>query len=112
MAVNGLSLLGSQFVEVSTEAALDINEVVLPAADLPGMDMDTGSFQTTLQMWDGSSYTTYGLLGVGQGEEMGLPEWDGKWLTPAMDNLADVEIPAGQGFWIQTTGTGTVTFAK
>ena len=76
------------------------------------MDMDTGSFQTTLQMWDGSSYTTYGLLGVGQGEEMGLPEWDGKWLTPAMDNLADVEIPAGQGFWIQTTGTGTVTFAK
>ena len=81
VAVNGLSLLGSQFVEVGTEAALDINEVVLPAADLPGMDMDTGSFQTTLQMWDGSSYTTYGLLGVGQGEEWVSAKVK-KWVFP------------------------------
>ena len=110
MAVNsGLNLLGSQFVEVGTDAALDINEVVLPAAEVAGLN-ENYEFQTTLQTWDGANYATYGWCAAGQGTELfGDPSWDGKWLPFAMDGVAVVDIPAGTGFWIQTTGNSTVT---
>ena len=110
VAVNsGLNLLGSQFVEVGTDAALDINEVVLPAAEVPGLN-ENYEFQTLLQTWDGSAYAIYGYCADSQGTELfGDPSWDGKWLTILMDGVATVDIPAGSGFWIQTTGGSTVT---
>ena len=110
MAVNsGLNLLGSQFVEVGTEG---INALVLPSAEVPGLNADY-AFQTTLMTWNGSSYTIYGYCAAGQGTDMfGVSEWDGKWISNGMDAIADVELPAGSGFWVQTTGSGTVTFAK
>ena len=74
---------GLNLISCSYPKAINIQDVVA-SADLPGMDMDTGSFQTTLQMWDGSSYTTYGLLGVGQGEESAKVK---KWVFPnGMEN--------------------------
>ena len=110
MAVNsGLNLLGSQFVEVGTDAALDINDLVTPSADLPGLNGDY-VFQTGLMTWNGSSYTTYGYCADGQGTELfGVSEWDGKWLTNDMGAVATADIPAGEGFWIQSSGTGTAT---
>ena len=111
MAVNsGLNLLGSQFVEVGTNEALDINDIVLPAADIPGVKDDYSGFDTTLQVWNGSSYTAYGYCAPGQGLGMfGDDTWDGKWITTLMDGLATVDISAGEGFWIQTSENSTVT---
>ena len=110
MAVNsGLNLLGSQFVEVGTDTDADINALVLPSAEVPGLNADY-AFQTTLMTWNGSSYTIYGYCAAGQGTDMfGVSEWDGKWISNGMDAIADVELPAGTGFWIQTTGNSTVT---
>ena len=110
VAVNsGLNLLGSQFVEVGTDAALDINEVVLPAAEVAGLN-ENYEFQTLLQTWDGTAYAIYGYCADGQGTELfGDPSWDGKWLSIAMDGVAVVDIPAGSGFWVQTSGNSSVT---
>ncbi len=110
MAVNsGLNLLGSQFVEVGTEAALDINDLVTPSADLAGMT-DSYEFQTFLMTWDGANYVTYGYCGEGQGEGLfGDPSWNAKWISVNMDALAIVDISAGTGFWVQTSGDSTVT---
>ena len=112
VAVNsGLNLLGSQFVEVGTDAAAGINDIVIASADLPGMDLDSFEFQTFLMTWTGAGYTSYYLIGAGQGELLGDASLDGKWVDGSYQ-LVDVTIPAGSGFWVQTTGAGTVTFAK
>ena len=58
-----------------------------------------------------SDWGRTGLIGAGQGELLGDASLDGKWVDGSYQ-LVDVTIPAGSGFWVQTTGAGTVTFAK
>ena len=104
----GNNLLGAQFVEVGTDAAAGINDIVIASADLPGMDLDSLVFQTSLKTWTGTGYTSYYLVGAGQGELLGDASLDGKWVDGNYQ-LVDVTIPASDGFWIQTTGSGTAT---
>ena len=103
VAVNpGFNLVGAQFVEVGTDSSAAINNLVVASADLPGINSSYTGFDTTLQVWTGLGYTTYGLLAVGQGEAVQMPDWDGKWLLSNMTGLADADLPTGNGFWIQT----------
>ena len=105
----GLNLVGSQFVNVGDEAALDINKV-LETTDLPGLD-ESLAFQSSLKVWTGSMYTEYGWCDADDGTNNGMPEWDSKWLMSDLSGVAVAEIDAGEGFWIQTSAPATATFS-
>ena len=107
----GLNLLGSSFVQVGSGEALDINDAIKNNG-LPGLDENMERFLTTIRLWTGSSYDTYGFLTEAEAIANEWPEAANKWLLGDFSDIADVTIPAGAGFWIQTTGTGSVTFTK
>ena len=109
MAVNsGLNLLGSQFVEVGTDAALDINEAIQNNG-LPGLTEDGSDFSTKVLVWTGNGYRTYGFLTEEEAIANEWPEAADKWLLEDFSDIAVVPVPAGDGFWVQTTGTGAIT---
>ena len=110
----GLNLLGSSFVQVGTGEALDINDAI-KVSGLPGLTEDFSDFATMVKLWTGNGYRTYGYVTAEQAndeENWGWPESGDKWILEDMSDIANVTIPAGAGFWIQTTGTGSVTFTK
>ena len=104
-------MLGSSFVQVGTGEALDINDAV-KVSGLNGLDEGLEKFVTTLKVWTGTGYRTYGYVNAEEAAAWEWPEAADKWLLSDMTDIADVTIPAGAGFWIQTTGTGSVTFTK
>ena len=108
----GFNLIGSQFLNIG-QTEQDINEFANNNT-LPGLDEEF-EFQTTLRVWNGVGYTTYGWYADGDGSnpEMDWPEADAKWILNDQSDIADVTIPIGAGFWIYTpTAAGTVTFTK
>ncbi len=100
----GATMLANPF-----PVATDIQSIK-PNANLPGLN-SSYQFQTKLQVWDGSGYTTYGWSADGDGTAMGAPSLDGKWLTLSYQ-VATATIPIGQGFWLDTTANGALTFSK
>ncbi len=105
----GLNLVGSQFVNVGDEAALDINKV-LETTDLPGLD-ENAMYQSTLMVWNGNEYVTYGWLDADDGTNNDVPEWNSTWLLYDMSDAAVCDMKSGDGFWIQTSAPATVTFS-
>ena len=104
----GFSLLGSSFVQVGSGEALDINEAIKNNG-LPGLNEDMDDFSTTVRLWTGTGYDTYGFVTE---EEAILNEWPeaaDKWILEDFTDIAAVQVPAGNGFWVKTTGTGTIT---
>ena len=101
-------MLGAQFLNVGGSVQ-DIQEIAADAT-MPGLTAEP-AFQTTARLWNGSGYDTYGWCGPGDGTANGMPEWDSKWLSTGFDALATAEMDAGTGFWIETSGEGTITFA-
>ena len=112
VAVNsGLNLLGSSFVQVGSGEALDINDAI-KVSELPGLTDDFSDFATMVKLWTGTGYRTYGYVTAEQAndeENWGWPESGDKWILGDMTDIAAVQVPAGDGFWVQTTGTGSVT---
>ena len=107
----GFNLLGSSFVQVGSGEALDINEAI-KVSGLNGLDEGLEKFVTTVRLWNGTGYDTYGYVNADEAAAWEWSEAADKWLLSDMSDIADVTIPAGAGFWIKTTGTGTVTFTK
>ena len=107
----GLNLLGSSFVQVGSGEALDINEAIKNNG-LPGLTEDMSYFNTTVRLWTGNGYDTYGFITEEEAVANEWPEAADKWLLEDFSAIANVTIPAGAGFWIKTTGTGSVTFTK
>ena len=81
---------------------------------LPGLNADFSDFSTKLLVWTGTSYDTYGYVTAEQANDENWlwPESANMWILGDMSDIADVTIPAGTGFWIQSTATGSVTFTK
>ncbi len=109
----GYNLIGSQFVLIGGETK-DINEFLETDANLntlPGLDGE-GGFQTTLRTWGGTEtgYVTYGWLDADDGTANEVPEWNSKWILYSMEDIATVPTPVGEGYWIKSTGTPTITF--
>ena len=104
----GLNLLGSSFVQVGSGEALDINDAV-KVSGLNGLDEALEKFVTTVRLWTGTSYDTYGYVNADEAAAWEWSEAADKWLLEDMTDVAAVPVPAGDGFWVQTTGTGTVT---
>ena len=103
-------MLGSSFVQVGTGEALDINDAVKNNG-LPGLNADFSDFDTKVLVWTGTSYDTYGFVTADQANDENWlwPESAEKWILGDMSDIAAVQVPAGDGFWVQTTGTGSVT---
>ena len=106
-------MLGSSFVQVGSGEALDINEAIQNNG-LPGLNADFSDFDTSIRLWTGTGYDTYGYVTAEQADDENWlwPESANMWILEDMSDIADVTIPAGAGFWIRTTATGTVTFTK
>ena len=105
---SGLNLLGSSFVQVGTGEALDINDAI-KVSGLPGLNETMERFLTTVLAWTGTSYDTYGFITEEEAIANEWPEASNKWLLGDFTDIAAVPVPAGDGFWVQTTGTGTIT---
>ena len=104
-------MLGSSFVQVGSGEALDINDAIKNNG-LPGLTEDFSYFDTTIRLWTGNGYDTYGFVTEEQAndeENWGWPESANKWILEDMSDIAAVQVPAGDGFWVQTTQTGTIT---
>lgn len=101
-------MLGSSFVQVGTGEALDINDAIKNNG-LPGLTEDMSEFATTVRLWTGSGYDTYGFLTEEEAVANEWPEASNKWLLSNFSDIAAVQVPAGEGFWVKTTGTGSIT---
>ena len=101
-------MLGSSFVQVGTGEALDISEAVKNNG-LPGLTEDMSDFATILKLWTGTGYKTYGYLTEEEAIANEWPEAANKWLLSDFSDIAVVPMPVGDGFWLHTTGTGTIT---
>ena len=104
---SGLNLISNPF-----PVATNIQDVK-PSAEVPGLDADY-EFSTKLLRWTGTGYDTYGWYAEGDGTdpEVDWPEADAKWILFDQTDIADVTLNVGEGFWIQTTGSGSITFSK
>ena len=108
----GLNLVGSQFLNIGA-GVQDIQDISA-ANTLPGIS-DAGVFQTTLRVWTGNGYTTYGWSDADDGDvEVDgetWPESNSKWLNYGMSEIVERDMPTGEGFWIKTDEAATITFA-
>ena len=105
-------MIGSQFVNVGG-GVQNIQDFFAGGNTLAGLDGDY-EFQSKLLSWTGTGYDTYGWYAEGDGTnpEVDWPEADAKWILFDQTDIADVTLNVGEGFWIQTTGSGSITFSK
>ena len=106
---SGYNLIGTQFVQIGQQAK-DIQQLA-ESTTLPGLD-DESAFQTTLRLWNGRGYDTFGWLDADDGTANEVPAWNSKWLLYDMSDLAATNIKVGEGFWIVTTAASSVTFTQ
>ena len=104
----GYELLGSQFLNIGQE--VQTMSELMPTTPLAGMTTSF-AFQTTLRIWDGTGYDTYGWSDADDGTAMSMPDWNGVWLKEDFSSVADFDMAPGSGFWIYSPGEATVTFA-
>ena len=107
---SGYNLIGSQFVNIGQDTQ-DINELFPGSNTLPGLDAN-GDFQSTLLVWSGSGYATYGWMNATDGTDAGDDSYNSKWVLQDFSDIANVTIGIGKGFWIQTPAAATVTLSK
>lgn len=105
----GYNLVGSQFLNIG-QVEQSCAEFVAAGNTLPGIT-DDGDFQTTLQVWTGRGYTIYGWSDADDGDAIDWAESNSQWLDQKQEEIIDIEMPVGQGYWIETTEPATVTFA-
>ena len=73
---------------------------------------DNWEFTTTLRVWTGNGYRTYGWMDAEDGTNNEMPEWDSTWLLNDMSDLSDATLKVGEAIWIVAPSAGTVTFTK
>ena len=101
-------MLGSSFVQVGSGEALDISDAV-KVSGLNGLDEGLENFVTTIMVWTGNGYDTYGYVNKAEAEAWEWPEAGDKWLLSDMSDIAAASMPVGNGFWVNTSGMGTIT---
>ena len=106
----GFNLIGSQFLEVGATVK-DVNDFIYDGSALLGLD-DEWAYQTTMRVWTGTGYVTYGWLDGEDGTNNEMPEWNNSWLLYDMSGLADITLNVGEAVWINAPTAGTVTFTK
>ena len=106
----GYTIVGSQFLNVGGTTK-DIQELVANGENtLPGIDEQTYEFHANLRVWDGVGYDTYGWSDADDGDSIDWSESNSKWLDQKQENIVNVTIGIGKGFWIYTDRDATITF--
>lgn len=100
----GENLLANPF-----PAPISIQDI--QSSDLVGIDMNN-TFRAKLRYWTGIQYDEYGWCAEGQGETLGMPEWNSRWLHIDASAEAVQTIGIGEIFWIVTPVPATLTIAK
>ena len=101
-------MIGVQFAEVGgTDKILSTVGELDPAME--GVNED-GDYATTMRVWTGNGYKTYGWSGTGMSENFDDEELDNKWLNNDMEE-DDTDMPASAGFWVNAPTTGTMTIS-
>ena len=103
----GFNLIGSQFLEVGATVK-DVNDFIYDGSALLGLD-DEWAYQTTMLVWTGTGYTTYGWLDGEDGTNNEMPEWNNTWLKYDMSDVAVENMDLGKGVWINSANAGTIT---
>ena len=104
----GFNLIGSQFLNVGGTVK-DVNDFIV-ATDLGGLK-ENWEFTTTMRVWTGTGYRTYGWMDAEDGTNNEMPEWDSTWLLNNMSDVATEDMNLGMGVWIKADAPATITVA-
>ena len=95
----GLTMIGMPFVEVGGQDDVDIQKIV------PN-NTETKGGVAELRVWNGSAYTTYYYYSA---ESEGIDDDENPGWGDRGQEAVSVAIPAGQGFWIRSNSSETIT---
>ena len=103
-------MIGVQFIDVGKSDTAVSTFGVLDAG-LQGFDADSGNYYSTMIVWNGNGYTTYGWAGATPSSiDQDYAEMDNTWITLGGDPT-DATIPVGHAVWINAEKAGTITFS-
>jgi len=105
----GFNMIGVQFNTVGG-GTLDLATVGQLAATMPGFDED-GNYDTTMRVWNGNGYDTYGWSGTSGTDYAEDPTLDNKWLDFSTMETVSTPIPYGTAVWIKAGTAGSITFS-
>ena len=103
----GFNLIGSQFLNVGATVK-DVNDFIVDGSNLLGLDAE-GAFQTTMRVWTGNGYDTYGWLDLDDGTANDMPEWNNSWVLYDGSDLAKEAMDIAKGVWLVTSAAGEIT---
>ena len=101
-------MVGVQFVQIGGDS-LELGTVGQLDSSFAGYD-NKGKFATTMRVWNGNGYTTYGWSGTSGTDVDDDPDYDNKWLDLKAE-IIDEDAPAGLGVWVLAANDGVMTIA-
>ena len=101
----GYNMVGVQFAEVGGDTKI-LSTVGELDSTMDGVDED-GDYATTMRVWTGNGYKTYGWSGTGMSEFFDDASLDNKWLNNDMEE-DDTDMTASSGFWVNAATAGTM----
>ena len=105
---NGLTMVGVQFNEVGG-GDIPLTTIGVLNEGAEGFDED-GVYATTLRVWNGRGYATYGWAGTSPGEYMDDETLNNTWLDNNQE-VPDVDLSNEGAFWISTSDATTMTLS-
>ena len=78
--------------------------------DMAGFN-DDGDFATTMRVWNGNGYTTYGWSGTSGTDVLDDASFDNQWLDLGLNKVTGT-IPFGTAVWILADKAGSITFTN
>ena len=105
----GYNLVGIQFSQIGGDS-LNLSTAVLLDSGYAGYD-DDYNFSTTLRVWNGSEYVTYGWAGTSGTDVDNDPTLDNTWTDLEAYEVEGETLDTAQGIWIRAAKAGTALVA-
>ena len=90
---------------------IEISKCGILDGSFAGFDEDE-MFATTLLVWTGNGYKTYGWSGTSGTDVYEDSSYDNQWLDSITMEPATAKISYGQGMWIKAANGGKITFTS
>ena len=100
-------MIGIQFAQVGGNSLATSTVGTLPA-DADGFDEEI-NFANEIQVWTGNGYRSYGWTGTSGTDVLEDGSFDNQWLNVDLEDDGST-LSRGQGFWIKTAASTTLTF--
>lgn len=105
----GYNLLGIQFSQIGGDS-LDLSDAVKLDDSFAGYNNDY-DFMSTLRVWNGSEYITYGWAGTSGTDVDDDPSLDNTWTDLEAYAVEGKVLDVAQGIWIRAEKNGTALIA-